>query len=466
MSIEMPKIRPEISRRTLLKSVAAASAFTILPSYAAPQGTNVKPVPELPPSERVNLAMIGMGGQGTSDAKTMAATGHCNIVALCDADIGSKPTQELLKMFPEASKFQDFRQMLDKMRKQIDAVVIAVPDHSHFPIAMRAMAMGKHVFVEKPLAHSFQEIDLMMAAERKYKVAAQMGNQGYSGANYFQFKAWTEAGIIKDVTKVHAFMNSARVWHGWTVNELPAAEPIPDTLDWDLWNGTAELRPFNSKYHPYSWRSFFPYGTGAFGDWGSHILDTIHQFLELGMPEEIEAIKRDGASNYIFPQASTIAFRFPARGARPPVEITWFDGTNNKPPRPAELEADRQLPDNGKVIYSKDLVFQGGTHSATLRILPETKMKEMAEGLPKVTGRNSDHYLNFLLACKGKEKCRSSFDVSGPLTQVFLLGILAQRLGGTIRFDRMTRRITNNREADALLAPPPRKGWEQYYNLG
>jgi predicted dehydrogenase len=465
MSNELPKTRAEISRRTLLKGVAAAGAFTIIPSYAAPQGTSVKPGSELPPSDRVNLAIIGMGGQGTNDIKTLHATGHCNIVALCDADLNSKPTQELLKLFPKAAKFQDFRQMFDKMAAQIDAVVIATPDHSHFPIAMQSMAMRKHVFVEKPLAHSFQEIDLLMAAEQKYKVAAQMGNQGHSGANYFQFKSWTEAGVIKDVTKVHAFMNSARVWHGWTINAQLPAEPVPNTLNWDLWTGTAEMRPFNSKYHPYSWRSFFPYGTGAFGDWGAHILDTIHQFLELGLPEEVEAVKRDGASKFIFPQASTIAFRFPARGTKPPLEITWFDGKENLPPRPAGLEAERQLPSNGKILFSKTLTFLGGTHSDTLRILPEAKMKEMAGRLPRITGQNSDHYLNFLLACKGKERCRSPFQVSGPLTQVFLLGILAQRLGGTIKFDRQTRRVTNNKEADALLAVPPRKGWESYYKL-
>jgi predicted dehydrogenase len=462
MSKEDAKHAAGISRRAMLKRVAAAA---LIPTCAAPQAGGGKPAPALPPGERVNLAIIGMGGQGTGDCKTMQGTGHCNIVALCDADIGSKPTQELLKLHPDVPRFQDFRRLFDKMHKQIDAVVVAVPDHTHFPVAMQAMALGKHVFVEKPLAHSFREIDLLMAAERKHGVAAQMGNQGYSGANHFQFKAWTEAGIIKDVRKIHAFMNSARVWHGWAVHELPAAEPMPGTLDWNLWTGPAEMRPFSSKYHPYSWRSWYPYGTGAFGDWGAHILDTIHHFLDLGMPEEIEAVKREGAGNFIFPQASTIAFRFPARGPHPALEITWFDGRDNRPPRPAELDASRELPENGKVLYSKDLVFLGGTHSATLRILPEEKMKEMSDSLPKITGRNSDHYLNFLLACKGVERCRSSFDVAGPLSQIFMLGVIAQRLGGTLNFDRKTRQITNNRAANAMLAPPPRRGWEAYYRL-
>ena len=259
-------------------------------------------------------------------------------------------------------------------------------------------------------------------------------------------------------------MNSARVWHGWNITAPPPSDGVPSTLDWELWTGTAEMRPFSAKYHPYSWRAWFWYGNGAFGDWGPHTLDTCHRFLNLGMPEEIEAINRDGISEYIFPQASTTAFRFPARGALPPVEILWFDGRDNKPPRPAELDAGRELPANGKVIFSKELVFQGGTHSDTLRIIPEARMKEMAGQLPKTTA-GSEHYLNFLLACKGRESCRSSFDVSGPLTQMFMLGVIAQRLGGTLKFDRRTQRITNNKAADALLSPPPRKGWETYYRL-
>jgi predicted dehydrogenase len=464
MSMENKQSPTRISRRALLKKVAATSAFTILPAYAAPQGRDTKPIPDVPPSERVNLAIVGLGQMGANDGRGMHATGHCNIVALCDVDLGSAETQPLPAQFPGVPRFKDFRQMFDKMGQQIDAVDIATPDHAHFPIAMQAMALGKHVYVQKPLAHAFQECTLLAAAMQKYKVATQMGNQGHSGGNYHQFKAWTEAGIIKDVTKIYGFMNSARVWHGWNITAPPPSDPVPSTLDWDLWTGTAEMRPFSAKYHPYSWRAWFWYGNGAFGDWGPHTLDTCHRFLNLGMPEEIEAINRDGISEYIFPQASTTAFRFPARGALPPVEILWFDGRDNKPPRPAELDAGRELPANGKVIFSKELVFQGGTHSDTLRIIPEARMKEMAGQLPKTTA-GSEHYLNFLLACKGRESCRSSFDVSGPLTQMFMLGVIAQRLGGTLKFDRQTQRITNNKAADALLSPPPRKGWETYYRL-
>ena len=222
-----------IARRTFLKGALAASAaspFLILPNRTRAAQSGPLP-PALPPSERVNLACCGIGNRGADDVESMAGTGMANLVAFCDTDMGGPQTEKILKKYPDVPRFKDFRQMLDKMGKQIDALCIGVPDHSHFPIAMLAMSMGKHVYVEKPLGHTFQEVDLMMRAEKKYKVAAQMGNQGHSGKNYFQFKAWVEAGIIKDVTRITAFMNSSRRWHGWNVSALPAEEPIPETLD-------------------------------------------------------------------------------------------------------------------------------------------------------------------------------------------------------------------------------------------
>jgi hypothetical protein len=225
------------------------------------------------------------------------------------------------------------------------------------------------------------------------------------------------------------------------------------------------MHPYSRKYDPGNWRSWYVYGNGAIGDWGAHILDTAHEFLELGLPTEIEAVKRDGPNDFIFPQASTVAFRFPARGDKPPVEVTWYDGKRNKPPRPDELDKGRKLSGCGKVIHGEDLTFMGGTHSATLRVIPETKMREIAKDLPKITGRRSGHSSNFILGCLGKETCRSSFDVAGPLSQVFMLGVIAQRVGGKLLFDPETKRITNNETADKLLAPPPRKGWEEFYEL-
>lgn len=414
----------------------------------------------------MNIAFIGCGGQGAGDAKTIARTGLVNVVALCDVAMGTTHTAGIEKAFPGVPKFKDFRRMFDKMEKEIDACTVAVPDHSHFPIAMLAMSLGKSIYVEKPLAHTYQECKLMMAAEKKYGVSCQMGNQGHSGANYFQFKAWTEAGVIKDVTRVDAYMNKGRRWHGWKVDGYPTGEATPEGVDWDTWLGTAPDHAFSGKLHPGNWRSWYDFGNGAFGDWGPHTLDTVHRFLELGMPEKVTAEKRDGPSDFIFPQATTIRFDFPARGEKPPVAVTWYDGVKNLPPRPKELGEGRRLEACGKVIYAKDMVFKGRTHGAALQVIPEEKWREIGKDLPRVEGRNSDHYLNFVRGVTGEEKTRSPFAVSGPLSQMFCLGVIAQRLGGELEFDRETERITNHKIADALIeGPPPRRGWEQFYKM-
>jgi predicted dehydrogenase len=469
-------------RRTFLKNVAAASALSSFPfltasSKAASAGAAVEKVS---PGERVNVACVGIGNRGADDVMELYQTGLANIVALCDVDLGGPQTRKVLEKFPSVPRFKDFREMFDKMGKDIDAVSVGIPDFSHFPVTMLAMSMGKHVYVEKPMARTFQEVELMMQAEKKYKVAAQMGNQGHSGKNFFQFKAWTEAGIIKDVTRITAFMNSARRWHGWKVTALPEGEPIPETLDWDKWLATAQYHAFSAKYVQGNWRCWYDFGNGALGDWGAHILDTAHEFLDLGLPSEIDAVKLDGPNQFIFPQASTLRFQFPARGAMPPVEVTWYDGQKNLPPLPNEfgesvVDADIPPPSTGKlesarapgkVIYSKDLVFKGGSHSATLEIIPKSKMKDLAAKLPAISGSHSNHHKNFLLACKGQEKCRSPFAVAGPLSQVLVLGVLAQRLNTKLKFDRATKQITNHTVANQLLVgPPPRKGWEQYYKL-
>src|SRR6478735_9121185 len=251
--------------------------------------------------EKVNLACCGIGNRGGEGIDAHFATGLANIVALCDTDMGAPHTQAILKKFPDVPRFKDFREMLEKMGDKIEAVTVGVPDFSHFPIAMLAMSMGKHVYVEKPMALTFQEVELMMQAAKKYKVATQMGNQGHSEANYFQFKAWTEAGIIKDITKITAFMNGKRRWHGMNVSGYLEKQEIPPTLDWDIWLATRPKHDYNKGYINGEWRSWFEFGNGALGDWGAHIFDTAHQFLDLGLPEEIDSVYSEGHNDYIFP---------------------------------------------------------------------------------------------------------------------------------------------------------------------
>ncbi len=427
------------------------------------------------PSDKVRLAAVGIGHRGHANLNNIVKSGMCEVVALCDIDLLGEHTQEHQANFPKARKFSDFRVMFDKMADQFDAVLISTPDHSHFSVTMLAMSLGKHVYVEKPLAHTFGQVERLMDLAERSGVVTQMGNQGHSGANYFQFKAWKEAGVIKDVTRVTAHMNNKRRWHGWGQDvKAYYDEPVPEGMDWDLWMDYASEHPHSKRLHPGEWRSWFDYGSGAFGDWGPHILDTVHEFLDLGLPEKTTAVAREGANEFVFPQASTINFAFPKRGKMPKCDITWYDGTANKPVVEEEygkLQKDGktrtpvEIKRPGKIIYSKDLVFQGGSHEDYLKIIPYEKYMDMRRDLPRFPQKNSNHYDNFLLACKGEEETRSPFSISGPLTQVFNLGCIAQRLGGDVDFSRSKKKITNNKLANALLDPAPREGWEQYYAL-
>ncbi|MCK9311028.1 MAG: Gfo/Idh/MocA family oxidoreductase [Bacteroidales bacterium] len=473
----------EFSRRKFLKQVALLSAAATIPSYIKASNNALSAVGLTKANERVNLACVGIGNQGGSDVMSLYNTGLCNLVAFCDVDMGAPHTLHVLNRFPDVPRFQDFRVMFDKMEDQIDAVLVAVPDHSHFPITMMAMGLGKHVYVEKPMARTFNEIELMIKSAKRHKVVTQMGNQGHSEANYFQFKAWKEAGIIKDVTKITAHMNSSRRWHTWDPNikSFPPAEPIPDTLDWDIWLGVTQQHEYNHDFINGQWRCWYDFGMGALGDWGAHILDTAHEFLDLGLPNEINMLKAEGHNPFFFPMASTLLFRFPERGNMPPVDITWYDGVNNIPSVPEGYgvsELDPNIPPTsigeiqpvklnpGKIIYSKELTFKGGSHGSTLSIIPSNKAKEMESKIPYVPRSPSDHYANFLLACKGEEKARSPFSIAGPLSQVFSLGVMAQKLNTKLLFDRKTKTITNNQLANELLIGlSPRKGWEQYYRV-
>lgn len=442
-----------------------------------------KPLGYVAPSDKVNLACCGIGNRGGEIIRSLHATGLANIVALCDVDMGAPHTQKIIEMFPDVPRFQDFRVMFDKMGSQIEATTVGTPDFSHFPITMHAMAMGKHVYVEKPMARTFREIELMMAAAKKYKVATQMGNQGHSEGNYFQFKAWKDAGIIKDVTAMTAHMNGRRRWHSWDVNmnSYPSAEPLPTTMDWDTWLSAIEPHDYNKDFHNGQWRCWYQFGMGALGDWGAHIMDTAHEFLDLGLPYEVNPVKLDGHNPFFFPMSSTLEFKFPERGNMPPLTITWYDGMNNIPAVPegygvSELDPNIPPPSTGqlqpaklnpgKIIYGKDLTFKGGSHGSTLSIIPEEAAKDMQSQLPEVQQSPSNHYANFLKACKGEEKCRSSFDIAGPLSQVFSLGVMAQQLNEKIVFDREKKQIINHPLANNLLVgAPPRKGWEDYYKV-
>ena len=472
-------------RRNFLKQMTLLTASAAIPGFAVTShAADSKSVARLvKPGKKVRLACVGIGFRGGEIIKQFERTGLCDIVALCDIDMGAPHTKETIGRHPDVPRYQDFRKMFKEMHKKIDAVCVGTPDHSHFPICMLAMSLGLHVYVEKPMAHTFYECELLMEAEKKYGVVTQMGNQGHSEANYFQFKAWKEAGIIKNVRAVTAHMNNARRWHGWDskLESYFPEEPVPSTLDWNSWLCAEQEHKYNKDYVNGQWRCWYDFGMGALGDWGAHIIDTIHEFLELGLPTEVNMLRAEGHNPFFFPYSSTIEFKFPARKDMPPVDITWYDGLDNIPPVPAgygNVELDPNIPtvaggkiqpsklNPGKIIYSDELTFKGGSHGSTLSIIPESKAKEWESRLPEVPKSTSNHFANFLLSCQGVEKPRSPFSVAGPLSQVFCLGVIAQKLNARLKFDPQTKQFTNNPMANLLLRRGiPRKGWEEFYLL-
>ena len=480
----------KMSRRSFLQNTALIGGAAMVPSLLMggsigdrAAGKKVAPPKVVGANEKVDIALIGIGNRGAEVSKELYKTGLCNVVALCDVDMGAKHTQEIEAMFPGVPKYRDFRKLFSEMAGKIDAVMVATPDHSHFPICMAAMREGIHVYVEKPLARTFYECELLMEAEKKYGVVTQMGNQGHSEANYFQFKAWKDAGIIKDVTAVTAHMNNPRRWHGWDpkMASYPKGEPVPGTLDWETWLCAAHEHAYNHDYHKGQWRCWYDFGMGVLGDWGAHILDTVHEFLELGLPTEVNPTYLKGHNPFFYPMSSTLVFHFPERKQMPALDITWYDGLDNIPSVPdgyGVSEIDPNIPtvaggkiqpaklNPGKEIYSETLTFKGGSHASTLSIIPEERAKEMAGRLPEVPKTTSNHYANFLLSVMGKEHTRSPFSVSGPLSQVFCLGVVSQWTGQKIVFERETKQITNNPLANQLLwGAVPRRGWEEFYEL-
>ncbi len=473
------------SRRDFLKEMGMAAAGIALGSsnklFANPVTSKEWAAAK---NEKVKIAYIGIGNRGEQNIDEFAKTGMVDVVALCDVDIDGKQCQKVLSKYPDAKRFRDFRELFEKYGSHFDAVCASVPDHIHFPIAMMAIKYGKHVYVEKPITRTFQEAELLIeAAKKNPKVVTQVGNQGHSEANYFQFKAWMDAGIIKDVTAVTAHMNNSRRWHNFDSNmyKFPDADPLPKDMDWLTWLGACQYHDYSEKFHQGNWRCWYDFGMGALGDWGAHLIDTVHEFLDLGLPYEITMKYAKGHNDFFFPFSSTILFRFAARKHMPPCDITWYDGLDNFPPLPkgyGKSEYNANVPSTnqgatpvtklnpGKIIYTKDLIFKGGSHGSTLSIIPEEKAREMKDKLPVVPKSPSNHYVNFLRACQGLEKTRSPFEINGVLGQVFCLGVIAQRLNTQLFFDPRTKQFTNNDFANALLTGlPPRRGWEDFYKL-
>jgi predicted dehydrogenase len=454
MSIKKPVKKTEqgnnITRRDFMNHAIAAAAFTIVPrhvlggkAYAAP-------------SDRLNIACIGIGGRGGANLKGVRGE---NIIALCDVD--TRQAGEAFDNHPRAKRYTDFRKMLDEMDNQIEAVVVSTPDHTHAVACMDVMRSGKHLYCEKPLAHSIYDIRELMKAAHKHKVITQLGNQGHSFDDIRRFCEWIWDGAIGEVHTIHAACGS----NYSKINQLSRRNEeheIPSELDWDLWLGPAKYRRYNPMYLPGSWRGWMPFGSGVIGDWVCHVVDPVFWALDLGAPKNIQA----EAKNYdpkkhadTFPSGTTVKFDFPARGKRGPVKLFWHDG-EEKIPRPEDLEEGRKVPRTGAVVIGEKGKIMYGSHGAnSVRIIPETKMKEYRRPEPTIP-RVKGHHEDWLEAVKNNRPAGSNFDYGGPLTELAQLGIIATKmLGRKLEWDSENMRFTNCDEANQYINPSGRKGW-------
>ncbi len=441
-----------LSRREFVGAAAAVAAFHFVPGRVlGAAGQNSA-------NNRLNIAGIGVGGRGGSDIEGVSSE---NIVALCDVDLNRAGAT--IKKHPEAKVYRDFRAMLEKEDKNIDAVVIGAPDHIHAPAAIMAMKMGKHVYCEKPMAHTIFEARRMTQVAKETGVVTQMGNQGHAGDGLRLYWEYLHAGAIGTVKEVHVWSDRAgtpdRAWWPQGVTAPEGSEPIPENLDWDLWLGPAKWRPYHSAYVPFKWRGWWDFGCGALGDMAVHNADPAFFALDLDAPTAVEA-QTSGLNGDTLPKWNIIHYYFAAKGNRPAVEMTWYDGAK-LPPRPADLEEGLRLGDNGILFVGENGSLLGGSHASTPRIIPEAKRKEYGRP-PKTLPRSSGHYGEWIDACKvGRpEDAKSGFWYAGPFSEALLVGNLAVRLQERVKWDATTMRSPNCPEADNYITKFYRAGYD------
>jgi predicted dehydrogenase len=415
------------------------------------------------PSERINVGGIGAGGMGGGDIATVARLG-ANIVALCDVD--DQRAAGSYHAFPKARRYKDFREMIDKEGKQIDAVTVGTPDHIHAVASMAAIRAGKHVYCQKPLTHTLHECRELTRAARNAGVATQMGNQGHATEGARLTNEWIQAGIIGTVSEVHVWSDRAgRLWKQGIgrPTDLP---PVPSTLDWNLWLGPIRERPYSPAYAPVSWRGWWDFGTGAMGDMGCHIIDHPVWALRLGPPSVVEArttidgsfLEGDKPNTETYPIAAMIYYEFPARGDLPAVRMTWYDG-GLMPPAPAELPRGERLPDNGVLYIGSKGKMYHGSHGGMPQLLPRG-LHDDAVKVAKSMERSPGHYEEWVAACKGGPRPVSNFDYAGPLTEIMLLGVLSLKAPGRrLEWDSENQKIKNAPELNHLVHAEYRKGW-------
>lgn len=432
-----------MTRRDLLQKAAAAG----LGIAASGVFTEAASARRLSPNEKLNIAAIGVGGKGASDVDSVATE---SIVALCDVD--DAVAAGTFKKYPNARRYKDFRKMLET-EKSIDAVMVATPDHTHAVASVMAMKMGKHVYCQKPLTHTVSEARVMMETARRYKVVTQMGNQGHP--TYVGLVEMIQSGVIGPVHEVHCWTDRPTGWWPQGLERPKDTPPIPPTLDWDLWIGPAPYRPYNPAYHPFRWRGWWDFGTGALGDMACHIMDGAFWSLGLTYPISVEA-EGEPRLPESGPNWSIVHYEFPARGNMPPVKLTWYDG--GKLPS-SELLEGVKLPkgSNGSLfVGEKGKLYV--EHGGTPKRVSDGKLLDVEAPKPYLP-RVADHYQQWVHACKTGGPTGSNFNYAAPMTESVLLGNVAFRAGEKIYYDARRVRAINNAEADKYIQHHYRKGW-------
>ncbi len=462
------------NRRQFIRQLALAGTASSLAFPAILRAQNALP--------KLRVALIGTGGIGGAHIDGIKGLG-VDCTACCDVDTGR--FKKGLETWPNAKQYQDYREMLEKEAKNIDAVMIGTPDHHHYPATILAMQQGKHVYTQKPLTHTIWEARQLTLAAEKYKVATQMGNQGTANEGVRLCYEWIHSGLMGDIKEVHVWTNRP-VWPQG-MNRPEGEDPVPATLNWDVWLGPAPLRPHKKDvYHPFKWRGWLDFGGGALADMACHTLNAVFFALDPGYPTSVELIEVDGLTTEAFPKGAIVKWEFPKTKKRPAFTLFWYEGNKKaSAPRPPELEASVKIPDSGALfIGTKEKMVVWGDYNDHPHIIPSTHEKELGGrgylledgkdnikiggydekyGPKKLLERSIGHYKEWVLAATGEKPIGSplsKFAYAGPFTETISLGNVALRLGKKLEWDGKKLQFKGDREANALVSKEYRKGWK------
>ena len=442
------------NRRDFLKSSALLTAG-VLGAPAIATAANK--------GDKIKLAVIGAGGQGRSGMNS--ARGQ-QLVAVADADLDGRAGKNLAnakKQFPDLKTYSDYRKLFDA-HKDLDAVWVATPDHTHFPAAIRALDRGIAVYCEKPLTHEIFEARKLREIAIAKKIPTQMGNQGHAGESIRRIVEYIHAGTLGEITQLHCVSNRS-----FSASKRPATKPVPKGLDWESWIGPAPQRPYHDGLHPFSWRGWLDFGTGSIGDMACHTIDGAVWALKLTDAPTIEVTTEAGSVNTEgYSRAARIVYTFGARGDLKPITLTWWNGggKDNLPPRPPQIGAKDKIISQGAYYYGTKGLMSSGSHCQSPRLYPDSlrKAAKVDKTLPRVPGHSGDFFR--AITDSSAPAPSSHFGYSAGLTEIVLLGTLSLNLPGQkLIYDAKAGRFTNNDKANALIKRPPRKGWEYGYDL-